>query len=149
MDLLLVFTFTLWNCLITLCPICDRKLKQLVSIASIGFGTFWTLLLFGIWILLEKKKSRPESVDCTPPEYIIPGSRERPLAQLQPQSKEQKGPQCIKVLTTSGWNPPPGLFCHLSCRWKSAFLTVFVQIVYRLSEIARKFDLSVRGDARR
>ena len=58
--------------------------------------------------LSEKKKSRPESVDCTPPDYIIPGSRERPLMHLQPQNKEQKGPHCIKVLTTSGWNPPPG-----------------------------------------
>ncbi len=57
---------------------------------------------------LEKKKSRPESVDCTPPDFIIPGSRERPLTQLQPQNKDLKGPHCIKVLTTSGWNPPPG-----------------------------------------
>lgn len=58
--------------------------------------------------ILEKKKSRPESVDCTPSDSIIPGSSERPLLPLQPQSKEQKGPNCIKVLTTSGWNPPPG-----------------------------------------
>nr|QVD39409.1 CLUH Clustered mitochondrial protein-like protein [Schistocerca gregaria] len=58
--------------------------------------------------ILEKKKMRPESVDCTPPDYIMPGSRERPLLPLQPQAKEQKGPQCVKVLTTSGWNPPPG-----------------------------------------
>lgn len=58
--------------------------------------------------ILEKKKTRPESVDCTPPEFIIPGNKERPLLPLQPQAKEQKGPQCIKVLTTSGWNPPPG-----------------------------------------
>lgn len=58
--------------------------------------------------ILEKKKSRPESVDCTPADYIIPGSIERPLVPLQPQSKELKGPNCIKVLTTSGWNPPPG-----------------------------------------
>jgi len=57
---------------------------------------------------LEKKKSRPESVDCTPADHIIPGSSERPLVPLQPQSKELKGPNCIKVLTTSGWNPPPG-----------------------------------------
>lgn len=59
---------------------------------------------------IEKKKSRPESVDCTPSDSIIPGSSERPLIPLQPQSKEQKGPNCIKVLTTSGWNPPPGEF---------------------------------------
>lgn len=58
--------------------------------------------------ILEKKKTRPESVDCTPSDFIIPGSSDRPLLSLQPQSKEQKGPSCIKVLTTSGWNPPPG-----------------------------------------
>lgn len=58
--------------------------------------------------ILEKKKTRPESIDCSPPDYVTPGSRERPLLPLQPQAKEQKSPQCVKVLTTSGWNPPPG-----------------------------------------
>ncbi|XP_028163527.1 clustered mitochondria protein homolog isoform X1 [Ostrinia furnacalis] len=59
--------------------------------------------------ILEKKKSRPESVDCTPPDYIMPGSAERPLLPLHPGlTKENKAPQCLKVLTTSGWNPPPG-----------------------------------------
>lgn len=58
--------------------------------------------------ILEKKKMRPESVDCTPPDYIMPESKERPVTALQPQLKEQKTPQCIKVLTTSAWNPPPG-----------------------------------------
>ncbi|XP_045772726.1 clustered mitochondria protein homolog [Maniola jurtina] len=59
--------------------------------------------------ILEKKKSRPESVDCTPPDFIMPGSAERPLLALHPGlTKENKAPQCLKVLTTSGWNPPPG-----------------------------------------
>ncbi|RVE51305.1 hypothetical protein evm_004109 [Chilo suppressalis] len=59
--------------------------------------------------ILEKKKSRPESVDCTPPDYIMPGSTERPLLPLHPGlTKENKASQCLKVLTTSGWNPPPG-----------------------------------------
>uniref|UniRef100_T1ITX2 Clustered mitochondria protein homolog n=1 Tax=Strigamia maritima TaxID=126957 RepID=T1ITX2_STRMM len=58
--------------------------------------------------ILEKKKTRPESVDCTPPDYIMPGTKERPLLPLHPQVKEQKGPQCLKILTTTGWNPPPG-----------------------------------------
>ncbi|XP_029826226.2 clustered mitochondria protein homolog [Ixodes scapularis] len=56
-----------------------------------------------------EKKSRAESVDCTPPDYIIPGSKEPPpLVPLLPQAKEQKNYQALKVLTTSGWNPPPG-----------------------------------------
>ncbi|KAJ8679917.1 hypothetical protein QAD02_015704 [Eretmocerus hayati] len=58
--------------------------------------------------ILEKKKSRADSVDCTPPDYIIPGCKDRPLLPIQPQAKEQKCPPCLKVLTTSGWNPPPG-----------------------------------------
>ncbi|XP_015110281.1 clustered mitochondria protein homolog [Diachasma alloeum] len=58
--------------------------------------------------ILEKKKTRADAVDCTPPDYIIPGGKERPLLPLQPQAKEQKCPPCLKVLTTSGWNPPPG-----------------------------------------
>ncbi|KAI5717076.1 hypothetical protein M8J76_017196 [Diaphorina citri] len=59
-------------------------------------------------ILTEKKKYRLESVDCTPPEFIMPGSRDRPLLPLHPAVKETKSVQCLKVLTTSGWNPPPG-----------------------------------------
>ncbi|KAK5639875.1 hypothetical protein RI129_010686 [Pyrocoelia pectoralis] len=58
--------------------------------------------------ILEKKKARPESVDCTPPDFIMPNSKDRPLSALQPHLKDCKGPQCVKVLTTSAWNPPPG-----------------------------------------
>ncbi|KAK2711731.1 clustered mitochondria protein homolog [Artemia franciscana] len=58
--------------------------------------------------ILEKKKSRPESIDCTPPDYIIPGSKDRPLSSLLPGIKDLKGQLCIKVLTSSPWNPPPG-----------------------------------------
>lgn len=59
--------------------------------------------------VVEKKKTRTtDSIDCTPPEYIYPGCKERPLLPLQPQAKEQKCSPCLKVLTTSGWNPPPG-----------------------------------------
>lgn len=59
--------------------------------------------------ILEVKKTRPDSVDCTPPDYILPGCKERLLIPLQPQVKEWKGPQALKVLTSSGWNPPPGI----------------------------------------
>ncbi|XP_058837912.1 clustered mitochondria protein homolog [Topomyia yanbarensis] len=57
--------------------------------------------------ILEKKKGRSDSVDCTPPEHIMPGAKERPLLPLQP-GVGRKGPQPLKVLTTSAWNPPPG-----------------------------------------
>lgn len=60
--------------------------------------------------LQEKKKTRPDSVDCTPPDYIMPGAKERPLLPLQPgaNNKSLRTPQAMKVLTTSAWNPPPG-----------------------------------------
>ncbi|KAH8259130.1 hypothetical protein KR038_004015 [Drosophila bunnanda] len=58
--------------------------------------------------LLDKKKTRPDSVDCTPPEYVTPGVFEPPLLPLHPNVKNAKGPQALKVLTTSAWNPPPG-----------------------------------------
>ncbi|XP_059829435.1 clustered mitochondria protein homolog isoform X2 [Hypanus sabinus] len=56
----------------------------------------------------KRKGSELEQIDCTPPEHILPGSKERPLLFLQPQIKDAKPLQCLKVLTMSGWNPPPG-----------------------------------------
>lgn len=50
-----------------------------------------------LFSLLEKKKTRSESVDCTPPDYIMPNNKDRPLLPLHPTSKDLKGPQCIKV----------------------------------------------------
>lgn len=58
--------------------------------------------------ILDKKRSKPDSVDCTPPDFIMPSSKERPLLPLHPGLKDLKGPQCLKVLTYTGWNPPPG-----------------------------------------
>ncbi|CAH1800862.1 unnamed protein product [Owenia fusiformis] len=58
--------------------------------------------------ILDKKKAKPDSMDCTPPDYIMPGSKERPLLPLHPTIKDGKVPACLKVLTYSGWNPPPG-----------------------------------------
>ncbi|XP_042298388.1 clustered mitochondria protein homolog isoform X2 [Sceloporus undulatus] len=56
----------------------------------------------------KKKGTEMEQIDCTPPEHILPGSKERPLCPLQPQNRDWKPLQCLKVLTMSGWNPPPG-----------------------------------------
>ncbi|XP_053325410.1 clustered mitochondria protein homolog [Spea bombifrons] len=61
-----------------------------------------------------KKKKRSsaeqslEAIDCSPPEYILPGSTERPLQPLQPLTLDNKPPRCLKSLMMSGWNPPPG-----------------------------------------
>ncbi|XP_040279427.1 clustered mitochondria protein homolog isoform X2 [Bufo bufo] len=56
----------------------------------------------------KKKGTELEQIDCTPPDNILPGSKERPLCALQPQNKDWKPLQCLKVFTMSGWNPPPG-----------------------------------------
>ena len=41
--------------------------------------------------LSEKKRGpRPETLDCTPPDYIMPGSKERPLLPLHPVDKDMK-----------------------------------------------------------
>ncbi|XP_063769256.1 clustered mitochondria protein homolog isoform X2 [Pseudophryne corroboree] len=60
----------------------------------------------------KKKRSSIEqgldAIDCSPPEYILPGSTERPLQPLQPIGLDNKPPQCLKSLIMSGWNPPPG-----------------------------------------
>lgn len=41
--------------------------------------------------LAEKKRGpRPETLDCTPPDYIMPGSKERPLLPLHPVDKDMK-----------------------------------------------------------
>ncbi|XP_051963038.1 clustered mitochondria protein homolog isoform X4 [Xyrauchen texanus] len=56
----------------------------------------------------KKKGSELEQIDCTPPEHILPGSKECPLTPIQPQNKDWKPMQCLKLLTMSGWNPPPG-----------------------------------------
>jgi len=62
--------------------------------------------------IMEKRRVRTDPVDCTPPDFILPGTgegKEVPLAPLHPTSKDQPIKlNCLKVLTPSGWNPPPG-----------------------------------------
>ncbi len=56
-----------------------------------------------------------DHIDCTPPDFIMPSSEDRPP--LMPlhlannsadNAKENNKLACLKVLTTSAWNPPPG-----------------------------------------
>lgn len=113
----------------------------------------WVINCSSCWLsiyffasFIDKKRSKPDSVDCTPPDFIMPSSKERPLLPLHPGLKDLKvcfqfcllvwpwqnlcgniilfffffcysvtwfcvflqGPQCLKVLTYTGWNPPPG-----------------------------------------
>ncbi|XP_021944435.1 clustered mitochondria protein homolog isoform X3 [Folsomia candida] len=48
-------------------------------------------------------------VDCTPPDYIMPGTANSLLLNpIHPLNKEHKPISCLKVMAASGWNPPPG-----------------------------------------
>ncbi|KAG8008036.1 Clustered mitochondria protein-like protein [Nibea albiflora] len=56
----------------------------------------------------SRRASEKESVNFRPPEYILPGCKDRPLSPLQPVRDDWKPLQCLRVLTMSSWNPPPG-----------------------------------------
>ncbi|XP_019646711.1 PREDICTED: clustered mitochondria protein homolog isoform X1 [Branchiostoma belcheri] len=70
--------------------------------------SFLNVITEGDIEMKKRKRNDSDSVDCTPPDYVMPGAKDRPILPLQPMSKDLKSPQCLKVLTASGWNPPPG-----------------------------------------
>ena len=39
----------------------------------------------------------PDTIDCTPPDYIMPGSKERPLLPLHPIGKDTKVAHVFKL----------------------------------------------------
>nr|XP_057943587.1 clustered mitochondria protein homolog [Doryrhamphus excisus] len=43
-----------------------------------------------------------------PPDFLLPGGLERPLLPLHPVHNDSKHLHCVRVLTYSSWNPPPG-----------------------------------------
>ncbi|KAJ8263508.1 hypothetical protein COCON_G00159650 [Conger conger] len=43
-----------------------------------------------------------------PPDYILPGSQERPLLPLLPNGTHTEGPSLLLDVSLSCWNPPPG-----------------------------------------
>ena len=62
---------------------------------------------------LSSLRNSGEHIDCTPPDFILPGSQERPILPLHLMQnaaniKDNNKLACLKVLTTSAWNPPPG-----------------------------------------
>ncbi|CAG0889278.1 unnamed protein product [Cyprideis torosa] len=44
----------------------------------------------------SRRKKGADSVDCTPPEHILPGAEDAPLTALVPLGKDPKGPLCVK-----------------------------------------------------
>nr|XP_046243227.1 clustered mitochondria protein homolog [Scatophagus argus]XP_046243228.1 clustered mitochondria protein homolog [Scatophagus argus] len=70
---------------------------------------------------LSNTKTETTSPDSAPPEYLLPGSSERPLMALLPQSSQPEAPGYLKDLSLSCWNPPPG---HRKLQGDFLYITV-------------------------
>ncbi|KAM4746327.1 LOW QUALITY PROTEIN: clustered mitochondria protein homolog [Anableps anableps] len=57
---------------------------------------------------LSNSKGESANQDGAPPEYLLPGSSERPLMALLPHSSQPEAPSYLKDLSLSCWHPPPG-----------------------------------------
>ncbi|KAK2873015.1 hypothetical protein Q8A67_022912 [Cirrhinus molitorella] len=57
---------------------------------------------------LKRRGDGLRQMSCSPPDHILPGSKERLLVPLLPHANFGKSSECLKVLTMSSWNPPPG-----------------------------------------
>ncbi|XP_022594435.1 clustered mitochondria protein homolog [Seriola dumerili] len=79
-----------------------------VNGSSLSYLTFYTRGDKDYESVAKRRVAEKESVDCSPPEYILPGCKDRPLTPLQPVRDDWKPLQCLRVLTMSSWNPPPG-----------------------------------------
>ncbi|KAM7398191.1 hypothetical protein PAMA_006202 [Pampus argenteus] len=79
-----------------------------VNGSSLSYLTFYTRGDKDSESVGKRRASEKESVDCSPPEYILPGCKDRLLTPLQPVRGDWKPLQCLRVLTMSSWNPPPG-----------------------------------------
>ncbi|VDK77142.1 unnamed protein product [Onchocerca ochengi] len=67
----------------------------------------------------DRKKNADKSVDCAPPDYILPGYKERPLIPLLPAMKDPI--LALKSLAISPFNPPSG---HRKLKGDVLYLTV-------------------------
>ncbi|KAM9857800.1 clustered mitochondria protein homolog [Aulostomus maculatus] len=57
---------------------------------------------------ISHQKTDSANQDGAPPEYLLPGSSDRPLMGLLPQSSQPETPVYLRDLSLSCWNPPPG-----------------------------------------
>ncbi|KAM9846424.1 clustered mitochondria protein homolog [Aulostomus maculatus] len=79
-----------------------------VNGSSLSYLTFCTRAGKDCDSVGRRRASEKESVDHIPPEFILPGCKDRPLTPLHPLRDDWKTLQCLRVLTMSSWNPPPG-----------------------------------------
>ena len=68
-------------------------------------------------MIVDKKRSKPDSVDCTPPEFIMPGSKERPLLPLHPNIKDLKVSHEETIYCVFPETMPLYGSCHLINFW--------------------------------
>ncbi|KAG7489609.1 hypothetical protein JOB18_016073 [Solea senegalensis] len=57
---------------------------------------------------LSNTKTDSTNQDAAPPEYLLPGSTDRPLMALLPPCTQPEAPSYLRDLCLSCWNPPPG-----------------------------------------
>ncbi|XP_077377070.1 clustered mitochondria protein homolog isoform X2 [Festucalex cinctus] len=74
---------------------------------------------------LKRSASNPKAEaannDCTPPEYLLPGSSDRPLMALLPHSSQPQVPSYLRDMSLSSWDPPPG---HRKLQGDFLYITV-------------------------
>ncbi|KAF7660148.1 hypothetical protein LDENG_00286680 [Lucifuga dentata] len=66
-------------------------------------------------------KTEPANQDAAPPEYLLPGSQERPLMALLPNSSHSEVASYVRDMSLSCWNPPPG---HRKLQGDFMYITV-------------------------
>ncbi|XP_034072275.1 clustered mitochondria protein homolog isoform X1 [Gymnodraco acuticeps] len=70
---------------------------------------------------LSNSKTETSSQDGAPPEFLLPGSLDRPLMGLLPHSSQHNAPSYLKDLSLSCWNPIPG---HRKLQGDFLYITV-------------------------
>ncbi|TKS78790.1 Clustered mitochondria protein -like protein [Collichthys lucidus] len=81
---------------------------------------------------LSNTKTETTNQDAAPPEYLLPGSSDRPLMALLPQSFQPEAAGLLKDLSLSCWNPPPG---HRKLQGDFLYITV-------VTMEGRRFDIT-------
>ncbi|KAM6964945.1 clustered mitochondria protein homolog [Aplochiton taeniatus] len=69
----------------------------------------------------SNSKAESANQEAVLPEYLLPGSSERPIMALLPHSSQPEVPSCMQDMTLSCWNPPPG---HRKLQGDFLYITV-------------------------
>ncbi|XP_034728618.1 clustered mitochondria protein homolog isoform X2 [Etheostoma cragini] len=81
---------------------------------------------------LSNTKTETTNPDGAPPEYLLPGSSERPLMALLPHSFQPEALSYLRDLSLSCWNPAPG---HRKLQGDFLYITV-------VTMEGRRFDIT-------